>query len=455
MLSISRLRRSVGRSVLLFLAITMAPSFTLVAKDLSDGLYADLETNRGQILLKLFYKQVPRTVANFVGLADGTKAWKDPISGDSRESKFYDGLTFHRVIADFMIQGGDPLGTGSGGPGYSFADEFHPELRHNKPGILSMANSGPDTNGSQFFITHKETPWLDDKHSVFGEIIEGMEVINTIQKGDRIEHLRILRQGADAKAFDEMAVISRTDTARQILSEQNQKDLPEASSELEPSRVPQPNQPVASKIALEMLVIGYQGARIPKQDLYYDREGAAEISAKLSDLARRKGTDFSELVDRFTDLPEQIRIPMIEQANPQLPPFLKPAFSLLEGQVSDPIETPLGFLIFKRVSLEVITASHVLISYQGALRSEQNRSKDEAMQLAQKLLGEIGDGRDFAEVAKEHSNGPSAPQGGILGEFPRGMMVPEFDHVAFALEPNTVSEVVETAFGFHIINRIQ
>ena len=455
MRSISRLRRSIGRSFLLLLAVSMAPSFTLGAEGLSDGLYADLETNRGRILLKLFYKRVPRTVANFVGLADGTQSWNDPISGDSRKSKFYDGLTFHRVIADFMVQGGDPLGTGSGGPGYRFADEFHPELRHNKPGILSMANAGPDTNGSQFFITHKETPWLDDKHSVFGEVVEGMDVVNAIEKGDRIEQLQIVRQGSDAQAFDEIAVTSKADATRQALSEQNRKNLPEASSELDTSRVPQPDQPIASKVALEMLVIGYQGARIPKQDLYYDREGAAEVSAKLANLARRKGADFGELVDRFTDLPEQTRIPMIDQANPQLPPFLKPAFSLLEGQVSDPVETPLGFLIFKRVSLELITASHVLISYQGALRSEQSRSKDEAMQLAQQLLAEIQDGRDFAEVAKEHSNGPSAPQGGVLGEFPRGMMVPEFDQVAFTLEPNTVSEVVETAFGFHIIKRIQ
>jgi cyclophilin family peptidyl-prolyl cis-trans isomerase len=437
------------------LAVSIAPSFAIGTEGLSDGLYADLETNRGRILLKLFYKRVPRTVANFVGLADGTQSWNDPISGDSHKSKFYDGLTFHRVIADFMVQGGDPLGTGSGGPGYRFADEFHPELRHNKPGILSMANAGPDTNGSQFFITHKETPWLDDKHSVFGEVIEGMDVVNAIEKGDRIEQLQIVRQGSDAQAFDEIAVTSKADATRQALSEQNRKDLPEASSELDTSRVPQPDQPIASKVALEMLVIGYQGARIPKQDLYYDREGAAEVSAKLANLARRKGADFGELVDRFTDLPEQTRIPMIDQANPQLPPFLKPAFSLLEGQVSDPVETPLGFLIFKRVSLELITASHVLVSYQGALRSEQSRSKDEAMQLAQQLLAEIKDGRDFVAVAKEHSNGPSAPQGGMLGEFPRGMMVPEFDQVAFTLEPNTVSEVVETAFGFHIIKRIQ
>ena len=455
MRSISRLRRSIGHSFLLLLAVSIAPSFAIGTEGLSDGLYADLETNRGRILLKLFYKRVPRTVANFVGLADGTQSWNDPISGDSHKSKFYDGLTFHRVIADFMVQGGDPLGTGSGGPGYRFADEFHPELRHNKPGILSMANAGPDTNGSQFFITHKETPWLDDKHSVFGEVIEGMDVVNAIEKGDRIEQLQIVRQGSDAQAFDEIAVTSKADATRQALSEQNRKDLPEASSELDTSRVPQPDQPIASKVALEMLVIGYQGARIPKQDLYYDREGAAEVSAKLANLARRKGADFGELVDRFTDLPEQTRIPMIDQANPQLPPFLKPAFSLLEGQVSDPVETPLGFLIFKRVSLELITASHVLVSYQGALRSEQSRSKDEAMQLAQQLLTEIKDGRDFVAVAKEHSNGPSAPQGGMLGEFPRGMMVPEFDQVAFTLEPNTVSEVVETAFGFHIIKRIQ
>lgn len=455
MRSIFRLRRSVGRAFLMLLAVSLTPTATLSAADLADGLYADMQTNRGRILLRLFYKRVPRTVANFVGLADGTQSWKDPITGEAKKNNFYDGLTFHRVIDDFMVQGGDPLGTGTGGPGYRFEDEFHPDLRHSKGGILSMANAGPDTNGSQFFITHKETPWLDNKHSVFGEVIEGMDVVNSIKQGDKIEQLRILRQGADAKAFDEVAIVEQASSARRAITEQNRKDLPAPSSEIDPTRVPAADQSATERVALEMLVIGYQGARLPKQDLYYDRAGAAEVSAQLVDLARREGVNFNELVDRYTDLPEQTQIPMIEQANPQLPPFLQSAFFLKEGQISEPIETPLGFLILKRVPLELVNASHVLISYKGALRSSQERSKDEALQLAEELLAQINGGKDFAEVARTNSDGPSAPQGGMLGEFPRGMMVPEFDEAVFALQPNSVSGIVETAFGYHIIKRNQ
>ncbi len=161
-----------------------------------DGLYALMQTSRGEILLELEYDKVPMTVVNFVGLAEGTIS-----SSRGAGVRFYDGLKFHRVIKDFMIQGGDPQGNGSGGPGYKFPDEFHPKLRHNRAGILSMANAGPNTNGSQFFITHKATPHLDGMHTVFGRVVQGQEVVDAIRKGDRIRRVSIIRAGEQAKAL--------------------------------------------------------------------------------------------------------------------------------------------------------------------------------------------------------------------------------------------------------------
>ncbi len=171
-------------------------------KDLDDGIYAEIKTNRGDILLVLEHEKTPLTVANFVALAEGKMDTGEREPGEP----FYNGLTFHRVIDDFMIQTGDPQGTGMGGPGYKFEDEFHPDLRHDGPGILSMANSGPATNGSQFFITHKETPWLDNKHSVFGHVIDGQSVVDSVKQGDTMEEVNIIRVGKDAKKFDALSV---------------------------------------------------------------------------------------------------------------------------------------------------------------------------------------------------------------------------------------------------------
>lgn len=165
---------------------------------MENGIYAKFNTSRGEILVKLAYDLVPGTVGNFVALAEGN------LENTARPQgkPYYDGLKFHRVIADFMIQGGCPQGVGSGGPGYKFDDEFHPSLRHDSPGVLSMANAGPGTNGSQFFITHVATPWLDDKHTVFGRVVSGQEVVDQIKQNDEITSIEIIREGEDAKKWN-------------------------------------------------------------------------------------------------------------------------------------------------------------------------------------------------------------------------------------------------------------
>ncbi len=165
---------------------------------MTDGLYAKFNTSKGDILVNLEFEKTPGTVGNFVALAEGNLENEVKPQG----TPYYDGLDFHRVIADFMIQGGCPQGTGTGNPGYSFDDEFHPDLKHDKPGILSMANSGPASNGSQFFITHIATPWLDNKHTVFGTVIEGQDIVNTIEQNDALTSIEILRVGASAEAFN-------------------------------------------------------------------------------------------------------------------------------------------------------------------------------------------------------------------------------------------------------------
>lgn len=165
---------------------------------MDNGIYAKISTPKGAITIKLEHEKTPMTVANFVGLAEGTLENTAKDSG----APYYDGLTFHRVIADFMIQGGDPTGTGAGGPGYKFEDEIHPDLKHDRPGTLSMANAGPGTNGSQFFITHGATTWLDGKHTVFGYVVEGQDVVDAVAQGDAMETVEILRVGAEAEGWN-------------------------------------------------------------------------------------------------------------------------------------------------------------------------------------------------------------------------------------------------------------
>jgi peptidylprolyl isomerase len=172
---------------------------TVDVTKLADGMYARIDTPRGTIIVELYYTKTPLTVVNFVGLAEGTKDFK--VTRGRTKGPYYDGLTFHRVIANFMIQGGDPLGNGTGGPGYDFPDEFVNSLTFSGPGKLAMANAGPNTNGSQFFITHKATPHLNYKHTIFGHVVAGQNVVNAIRKGDAIEKIEIIRNGDKAKNF--------------------------------------------------------------------------------------------------------------------------------------------------------------------------------------------------------------------------------------------------------------
>jgi len=187
--------------ILIGVVLVMCAVCKADAQNLGNGLFARIATNRGEIIVRLEYQRTPLTVTNFVALAEGNMS-------SVRGSRYYDGLTFHRVISrangdgqDFMIQGGCPQGTGMGGPGYSFPDEIVPELKHDRPGVLSMANAGPGTNGSQFFITIVPTPHLDGRHTVFGYVVQGQNIVNTIRQGDRIERITIIRNGQDANAF--------------------------------------------------------------------------------------------------------------------------------------------------------------------------------------------------------------------------------------------------------------
>lgn len=195
------MKRFIVVFIIILIALCNSTKGELMAAEtkLDDGLYAKFITSKGDITVQLEFEKTPITVTNFVALTEGTKDFND--SKGRTDGHYYDGLKFHRVIDNFMIQGGCPLGSGTGGPGYDFPDEFDPSLKHDRPGILSMANAGPGTNGSQFFITHVPTPHLDNKHSVFGHVVSGQEVVNAIQKGDTIKTIEIIRVGDKAKSF--------------------------------------------------------------------------------------------------------------------------------------------------------------------------------------------------------------------------------------------------------------
>ncbi len=429
-------------------------------------MYAQMNTSRGKVVFRLHYDKAPMTVANFVALAEGSHPL---LEMDKKGIPFYDDLTFHKVIPGAMVQGGDPRGTGNGGPGFRIGRELRPELRHDRPGTLSMLNEGAFSHGSQFFITLKATPRYDDKHTIFAEVVEGQSVVEQLEEGDTIQSVSIAREGKDAAAFDltyhlkelERSARDAEAEARGSAQEKSGRfakpgkraELPKCTAKKDPARVPAENQPEDEEIALEYLLVSHTSAVPRMGNPACDKSEAKKIAEHLAGLAREEGADFVELAKKFSDSLDY-RIPLLLR-DIETSETLLPCFRLKPGQVSDPIDTPKGFMVFKRVELELIEVRHILIAYQGAYKSTQIRTREEARELAEQILRKVQKGEDFADLAREYSDSTSGKEGGRIGEIARGTTVPAFDHAAFALKVDEISNVTLSPSGYQIIKRIK
>ncbi|MDF1665721.1 MAG: peptidylprolyl isomerase, partial [Planctomycetota bacterium] len=389
-----------------------------ITKDLKDGIYVVFETNRGVMVAEMYYTQTPMTCANFIGLAEGTLDWTDAKTGAKKtKTPYFNGLNFHRVIPKFMIQGGCPLGNGMGGPGYKFADEIVEGLKHGSAGILSMANSGPATNGSQFFITLVPTPFLDGKHTVFGKLVKGTKTLEAIgatgsPRGQptaksEMNKVTVLRVGDKAKAWKYAKA-----TKDWQISTVAKKDVPEvADDKIDAAKLPSKDAKQADSVNVEFIFILYKGARGAKP-LAPSKEDAIKRAAKVVRLARSKDADFAAIAKDYSDQPTSGRKEDLG-FSPRLPKFYLPVLKLQVGQVSDPIETPQGIIIFKCNKISVhFGARHLLFSYKGTRIRNMTRTKEEAKKLAEDMLAKIKSKAITWDDALKQSN-HSSPKGNL------------------------------------------
>lgn len=277
-----------------FLNITFALLFSigLFAQDMGEGIYAKIKTDKGDILIQLAYEKVPMTVANFVALAEG-KLKYDTVK---ITTPYFDGVSFHRVVKNFVIQGGDPTGTGSGNPGYLFPDEFDSTLTHNRAGTLSMANSGPNTNGSQFFITHKNTPHLDNRHSVFGYVLNGQEVVDKIEQGDKMNSVEIIRIGKAAKKFKAHKVFVKQVEARNKAIEDKLKARNKAFYDEVVEKFPNAKQ-TESGLMYQIIQTG-EGDQITSNNSVDVHYAGTFMDGSKFDSSYDRGQPFNVIVDR-------------------------------------------------------------------------------------------------------------------------------------------------------------
>ncbi len=334
------------RSLLISLFLIITP---LSANTTQPGIFAKIHTDKGTITAKLFYQQAPMTVMNFIGLSEGTTAWEEPETKKQVKKPLYQNLIFHHV-REFMVQTGDPTGTGTGGPGFVFADEFYPGLHHSKVGILSMATKGPNTNGSQFFITTKPAQWLDNQHSIFGEVVDGLEILSQIKIGDKLEKITISRIGQEAEKFDTKQAHQLAKTNQEVVHKAVEKVLPTDIGKLDPSRVPSPEQPPVYPGDFEFIVIAHTEMRVsvPGKKFYYKHATALEFANKLVRHARSKDVKFDKLIKQYSDMDRDVLTRNVTD-DPSTPAPMKVIFRLKPGQVSEPIDSPMGIYIFHRL----------------------------------------------------------------------------------------------------------
>lgn len=453
---------------------------------LRNGIYTVIKTNYGTMVGQLYYNKTPHTVGNFIYLAEGKIPWPNPTTNQLEKNKpFYNGLTFHRIIPKFMIQGGCPLGNGSSGPGYSIFEEVRPDLKHTGPGIFSMAKTRmPNTTGSQFFITLGAPTWLDGKHTVFGKIVKGLDVLTKIGgvktgSNDRPEEpvtmvsVTIGRIGEAAKAWDPSTAV-------------NNKDVPQPKGEADPARTPKAQASNNEKIAaLKYILVRYKDTKNSGRVLTRSKEEAMEMAHKIVALLRQKGANFDQIGQKYGDYEGHQKVAEIKWDPANNPDSWKAASKLQVGQIFDPLDGPSGLYIFTlpkefegsftlvpeakgekdpakfwnpkgEKSKEQIILHYALIFYRNAQGAPARTilSKEKALENAKRIVALAREkGANFVEVCGQYAD--ESPSGRRVAGIPwqERERTPAIYSGLSAMKPGQVSDPIITPNGVFIFSR--